>query len=200
MTVAPAPVYPAAFIGPTSFAVWAAQRPDEAEKIRSVYAVFAAKDRESVSGLLHEITESGDGKETALVVFLEFWGEIMVPHIIPLHGLGVRTCLSRKEYKVPIYAWALDTSAKQKLLTVKVEPEWILPSKERIEVKKVDAVDTALQDAELPDARVMLDNSMATEKLRATVEVYTPCCLRPALLTRACLPWESWTILCDSAK
>ena len=44
--VAPALVSLYTPFGPTSFTVWADQGPAEAEKIRSVYAVFAAVDEE----------------------------------------------------------------------------------------------------------------------------------------------------------
>ena len=59
--VAPAPIYPAASVGPTSFTAWAAQGLAEAEKIRAVFAAFASANEESVCEFLSEITASKEG-------------------------------------------------------------------------------------------------------------------------------------------
>ena len=50
-----APVSPAASVGLTAFAEWAAQGPSKAENIRDIYASFAATDKDTIGKLLREV-------------------------------------------------------------------------------------------------------------------------------------------------
>ena len=76
--------------------------------------------------LLIEIMYSEEGKEIPFVVFLETRGDNLAPHILPLHGLGIGPGIPIEESEVPIFAWASDTSASQVLLTLQVDPSWLL--------------------------------------------------------------------------
>ena len=60
--VVPTPVSPAAYADPNLFATWESQGPAESDKIRAVYASFAAVDEEKIGELLSEITESKEGE------------------------------------------------------------------------------------------------------------------------------------------
>ena len=51
---------------------------------------------------------------------------------------------------------------------------WLLLVEEILTVKKVAVVNAALRDTDPSDARVVLDESVAIEKVRALVEVYIP--------------------------
>ena len=68
------------------------------------------------------------------------------------------------------------------MLTVQLEPLWILPGYDRVRVNKVDVVDSAIWDAKPSDACVLLNESASTEKVWVLVEVFISWCLTPALL------------------
>ena len=114
--------------------------------------------------------------------------------------MGIRPVLSRKDPKVHLYAWALETSTGQAPLTIKVDLVWIFSIEDRITVNKVATVETMLQNTELFDPRVTLGEGAPTEKVRAEVAVYIPFYLTSALLTGVRLPHEVWSILCDRAN
>ena len=59
--VVTAPISSTVSVGLTYFAVWVAQGPAEAEKIRAVHVSFASANADNVGKLLHETTLSKYG-------------------------------------------------------------------------------------------------------------------------------------------
>ena len=145
------PAFLAASLGPTYFAAWASQGPSDAGKIRSVYALFTTTDKDTIGELLRELTLSKEGEEISLAIFVETRGSPPFPHVLLLHGLGIGPVPSIEESEAPLYAWALDNSSGQALLSVQVESAWFFPSKYRVMVNKVESVDAALQNTKPSD-------------------------------------------------
>ena len=58
--------------------------------------------------------------------------------------------------------------------TVLLDPLWLLPREYKVVVNKSDDIDAAFWDAEPSNARISLDDSVATEKVWASVAVYIP--------------------------
>ena len=200
MLFVPAHVSPAPSVRPNSSVAWEAQGPANAEQIRAVYSLFAAADEDTIGELLREVKAIKEGEEIVLAILLEMRVGPPEPHLLSLHGLGRWSILSSKEYEVPLYAWASDTSSGQAPVSIKVDPAWILSSKDRGTVNKVAPVNSTLWNAEPSDPRVVFDDSAPTEKLQAAVAVYIPHCLTPTLLTGLRFTRKAWGILLDRAK
>ena len=103
---------------------------------------------------------------------METWGGHPAPHTLPLHVLRFGHSIPSKESEVPVYSWALDTSARQAPLTVQVDPLLLLPVEDIVTINNVATVNFLLQNADPSDSSLAFDKSAAIKKLWATVVVY----------------------------
>ena len=99
---------------------------------------------------------------------METWANHPAPHTLPLHVLRIGHSIPSKESEVPVYAWALDNSAKQAPLTVHVEPLLLLPVEDIVTINKVAMVNFLLQNEDTSDSSLAFDKSAAINKLWAT--------------------------------
>ena len=103
--------------------------------------------------MLSEISKNNEREDIALIVCLEAQAGCVVPHILPLHILGLSTGIP---IEVLVYVCSLDTYSGQAPLTVQVETPRLLPGEDIVAVKILATVDAALQDVYLSYARVAL--------------------------------------------
>ena len=64
-------------------------RPADYERIRSLYASFASAKEDTVRAFLREVAFSENGFNVTLGLCPKTQGGRLVPHIIPLHSLGI---------------------------------------------------------------------------------------------------------------